>query len=352
MEDIRQLKSRLDSHDVHGMIASMPAHLEDGLAIGHSIDLDDLEEESFHSIVVSGMGGSAIAGDIVRSYLMDDIEIPFTVCRHYRLPGFVNWKSLVICSSYSGNTEETLHAYDCALDRGARVVAITTGGKLGEKADVDRVPLVKVKEGLPPRAALGYSFAPLLTIISRLGLCEPRDEEVRMAMGTMKQRVQDYSPDNENNPALRLSREIFNTIPVIYSGYERLDAAATRFKGQINENAEWPAFTNVFPEFNHNELVGWHKMHGLESRFTLIVLKDEQDHPRIRARMDIVDEYLRERGMKVLTLESEGGSALERIFYFIQLADFTSYYLALLNGVDPYPVKAIDYLKKRLSEID
>jgi glucose/mannose-6-phosphate isomerase len=349
MPDILKLKETLDKGDMHGLIRTMPLNLEEGLKLGRETDLMGLEQETFHSIVVAGMGGSAIAGDIVRSYLYRSIQIPFIVCRYYRLPAFVNRKALVICCSYSGNTEETLAAYDNALESGAHIIVITSGGKLAHKAGIDNVPIVKIKGGLPPRAALGYSIAPLLMILERLGLCEEQFEAVSQAASLLTHWASLYDPADDKNPAFALAQEIYGTIPVIYSGYEKFDAVATRFKGQLSENAKILAFTNVFPEQNHNELVGWHGLYDLDNKFTVIILKDSQEHKRIKARMEIVTQYLRDKGIKLLTLESREGQDLERIFYLIQYLDFTSYYLALLNGVDPTPVIAIDYLKEKLT---
>lgn len=352
MLDILELKNALDSHDMYRMIVDMPLHLEEGMIIGQNVVLKNLEIETFQSIVVSGMGGSAIAGDLIKSYLIDAMEIPFMVCRHYKLPAFVNKKTLVICSSYSGDTEEALSAYDDAMIRGAKVVAITTGGKLAAKGLKDGIPIAGLKKGLPPRAALGYSFSSLLTILSRLGICEPPAKEISDLIVAMKKWAKKYEPQDKNNPALKLAQEIHGRIPIIYTGCEKLDAVAVRFKCQISENAECLAFVNVFPELNHNELVGWNVLYGLEDKLIVILLKDREDHKRIKARMDIVTQFLKNRGVMILVFENENGSKLERMFYFIQYLDFASYYLALLNGLDPFPVKAIDYLKERLLAID
>ena len=351
MENIRELKSRLDSHDMYGMITAMPSHLEEGLELGLRVNLQSLEKAAFHAVVIAGMGGSAIAGDIIRSYLVGQIEVPLYVCRHYRLPNFVNKRTLVICSSYSGETEETLSAYDDALLRGANVIAIATGGKLAEKAALNEIPLIRITGGLPPRAALGYSVSSLLVILWRLGLCGDQCDNLRHAASAMKRWAVECAPENENNPALKLAREISGSIPIIYSGQDRLDAVATRFKGQLGENAKVLAFANVFPELSHNEIVGWDMFDDLGNKPSVVILRDSQDHKRIKARMDIVAQYLAERGVKVINLESRGGSDLEKILYLVQLLDFASYYLALLGGVDPFPIPAITFLKNRLSEI-
>jgi glucose/mannose-6-phosphate isomerase len=189
-------------------------------------------------------------------------------------------------------------------------------------------------------------------IFSRLGLCEPPDDEIKQTVTSMKKWARRYELDAANNPALALARDIYGRIPVIYAGCGRFDAVATRFKGQISENAECLAFANIFPEFNHNELVGWNKLYGLDDKHLVMILRDSGDHARIKARMDIVTEYLQSKGIKTQTIETAPGLDLERIFYLVQLVDFTSYFLALLNEVDPYPVAAIDFLKERLSAID
>ncbi len=352
MDENADLKERLDTQDMLGNIRAMADHLEEGISIGQNVDMRNIESETFNAVVLSGMGGSAIAGDIMRSYLSNQVQIPFLVQRHYRLPEFVNRKTLVICSSYSGNTEETLSAYDDAVSRGAKLIVMTTGGELGAKAREDSVPMVEIPNGLPPRAALGYSFAPLLIIISRLGLCNPPANDIGQAATAMRDRLERFMPESENNTALALANDIHGTIPVIYAGQDHLDAVAWRFKGQICENAGCLAFVNVFPEFNHNELVGWDELYGLDTKFSIIILRDSKDHHRIKARMDIVSQYLETRGYKVIALQAENGEGLTRVFLWIQYIDFVSYYLALLNGVDPTPVEAIDYLKEKLSEID
>ncbi len=350
MKNIISLKKQLDSTDMYGKISSMPEHLEHGVSIGREAKLHGMEVETFRYLVVAGMGGSAIGGDLVKSYLSSSIQIPFAVQRHYALPNFVNKHTIVICSSYSGNTEETLAAYDDALSRGAKIIAITTGGTLARKAAADKMPVVTIPSGLAPRAALGYSFAPLITIISRLGLCDNADNDIRLAAAAMRGELAAYSPDAEDNPALKLAEQLHGSIPIIYGSQDHFDAVATRFKGQICENSKCLAFANIFPEFNHNELVGWGELYEFKDKLSVLMLRDREDHARNKARMDIVKVYLREKGVDVIEIPTGAGGYLERIFRTIQFVDFASYYLGLLNGVDPTPVKVIDYLKTKLSE--
>jgi glucose/mannose-6-phosphate isomerase len=352
MSEIQNLKDKLDSKNMHGLIAAMPGHLEDGMAVGKAANLGALKPSNVEVILVAGMGGSAIAGDIARSFLADEIRVPLLVVRNYRLPAFAGKSALVICSSYSGNTEETLSAYDDARSKGAQILAITSGGTLAQKAQDDNVPVATIKGGLPPRAALGYSFATLLTLISRLGFCDDHSSEMKDTIESLKSNIGLYDLETKNNPALELAVFFHGCLPIIYAGCEKLEAVATRFRGQINENAESLAFINFFPELNHNEIVGWHILQGLDDKYRILILEDQDDHKRIQARIEIVGEYLSGKGFGVKILDSQGKTPLERIFNLIQLLDFTSYFLSLLNGVDPFPVTAIDYLKDRLAKMN
>jgi glucose/mannose-6-phosphate isomerase len=350
MDNIGELKKRLDSYNMFDMISSMPDQLEEGISIGEKADLKGLESETFHTVVLAGMGGSAIAGDLLKSLLVSEMQVPFIVQRHYRLPRFVNKRALVICSSYSGNTEETLSAFENALINSAHVIAISTGGKLAIKAVSNKVPFVALPEGLPPRAALGYSFASLLHIFWRLGLCGNADQDVISAARAMRERNALFQPDNNDNPALSLALKIKGRIPVLFAGQDSLDAVAARFKGQVCENAKTLAYASQFPECNHNEIVGWGGLNGMKNKLIAIIIRDSGDHKRVLKRFEIVSRYMEDQGIEVLELSTEEGSNVSRNFLMIQLIDYCSYYLALLNGVDPYPVEAIDYLKRKLAD--
>jgi len=350
MDNIVELKNRYDSYDMFRMISSMPDQLKEGLSIGRNAGLMGKESETYHSVVLAGMGGSAIAGDLLKSLLISEMQIPFIVQRYYRLPRFVNKRALVICSSYSGNTEETLSAYEEAMACEAHVIAISTGGKLAVQAASNKVPFVALPEGLPPRAALGYSFASLLHILWRLGLCDNYDEEIMAAARHMRDMSSRYLPENQDNPALSLARKLKGRIPIIYAGQDSLDAVAARFKGQICENAESLAYANQFPECNHNEIVGWGGLDKMKDKLIVIMIRDSEDHKRVTKRFEIVSEYLKDQGVEVVELVTGDAPKISRIFLMIQLIDYCSYYLALLNGVDPYTIEAIDFLKRKLSE--
>ena len=207
--------------------------------------------------------------------------------------------------------------------------------------------------GYPPRAALGFSFVPLLMLMSKFGFCDdPEDDLKEVAAGLKAYRTR-YSLETieEQNPAKKLAARLYGKIPVIYSGPDRIDAIGTRWKGQICENAEMPAFCNVFPEFNHNELVGWHVLGDFRKLAIVIYLMDAKDNDRVKARMETVREILSKEKIEIVDIYSNGDFTLGRMFSLIQLGDFASFYLAVLNDVDPTPVKVIDYLKDSLSQI-
>jgi glucose/mannose-6-phosphate isomerase len=351
LNDLDRIKET-DPQGMYDLLLSFPQQVETAYAIGQRAELPQVGPDSVRNIVVSGMGGSAIGGDLVRSYLAGDLKIPFFVCRNYNIPAFVGKDSLVIASSYSGNTEETLEAYDQAKAAGAKLLAIATGGKLGEKAEADGVPLIKIPPGLPPRAALGYSFVPLLVAMWRMKFIPDRCVDFFEGTHVLKEGIEEYEVERpvDDNPAKEMAQKLHRKLPIIYSATDHFDAVAVRFKGQLCENSKMLAFFNFFPEFNHNELVGWNKLYDLQPHLAVAILRDHEDHPRILRRMELVKEIVEDLQVPVYELHSKGSCLLERIFSLIQLGDFISFYLAVLNEEDPTPVRVIDHLKDELAK--
>lgn len=286
-----------------------------------------------NNIVVCGMGGSAIGGDILKAYLSK--TMPVIVNKNYELPKFVDEYSLVFLISYSGNTEETLSCYKEAAKRGCKVIALSSNGLLAEKCK----KTIKLPSGLQPRASLGYLFFPMIGLLHNSGIIEVKNEEMNEMLDILKD-INYYKEAGE-----ALAKKIKNKTPVIYSS-ELLEPVAYRFKTQINENSKQAAFHHVFPEMNHNELVGYKNMDRKD--FIVIMIKDKEDHPRIRKRMEICKDIFEKR-VDVEEIETKGKYLLSRIFSAIYLGDFTSYYLALSNREDPAPVDIIEYLKKKLA---
>ncbi|MCP4705607.1 MAG: bifunctional phosphoglucose/phosphomannose isomerase [candidate division Zixibacteria bacterium] len=341
---------KLDPDKMYDKIYNFPEQLSEALEIGRNIQIDAKQYSDIKNIVVAGMGGSAIGGDTARTYLAKKLNIPFFVCRHYNLPGFVDDKTLIIISSYSGNTEETLSAFEQALSKNAKIVCISTGGKVGEIAITNNLPMVQLPKGYPPRTALGYSFIPLLFLMAKLGFIANVSEDITKLIDGLKEYRKLYSVEikSEDNRAKTIAQKMFGKIPIIYSGPELTDTVGTRWKGQICENAKCLAYNNQFAEFNHNELVGWNVIENYKNNLIVIYLRDSEDHIKIAERMTIVKDIITKYDVEVIEVTSQGETSLLRIFSLIQIGDFISYYLAILNNVDPTPVAVIDYLKNKL----
>jgi glucose/mannose-6-phosphate isomerase len=304
------------------------------------------------NLVITGLGGSAIGGDVARSVLGESLPIPLIVNRDYRLPSFVASDSIVIACSYSGNTEETLSAYQDARRAHASIICITSGGRLAEVAKADGFLVITIPAGLPPRAAFGHLCFAVLSSIQALGLVadmsDSFDETCRL-VASLLDRYSPAGPEVENL-AKRIARSLHGKIVAVYGSNGILDSAAARWRGQIEENAKNLAFHHVLPEMNHNELVGWLNPEQGLLDVGVVFLRDKGDHPQVQHRFDLTREVIEERAGVVHEVWSEGESLLARVFSVVYLGDFVSLYLAYLNNVDPTPVETIETFKKRLSE--
>lgn len=351
LNDSRLLQER-DPDGMLETLAGLPEQCTSAWQLGRKTPLPVLKNGLRH-VVMAGLGGSAIGGDLVRAIIAREAKIPVTVCRDYRLPAYINEEALVFLTSYSGNTEETLSAYADAGEKGAARIALTTGGKLAELAQRDGVPLIIVPAGLPPRSAIGYLSLPALFVLTRLGVAavdENTGKELVERLESVNIELGPASP-TRNNRAKDLARRLYGRIPVIYGATHTTEVAATRWKGQFNENTKSLAFRNVFPELNHNEIVGFEAPPELLEKMGLIFLHDPIDHPRVHARMGITKRLLENRVAGISEFQGEGSSLLVRLFSLIYLGDYTSIYLAVLYGINPKPVAVIDYLKQELGRL-
>jgi len=342
------------ANDPGGMLEALwnlPEQCEEALAIGRKAGIP-AEYAAVSNIVVTGLGGSAIGGDFLRLFVSDKLRVPVIVNRDYTLPNFIDNKTLLFAVSYSGNTEETLSAYSQARERGARIVALTNGGKLREMAARDGVPVIVVPAGISPRAATGYLLIPTLTVLESIGLIEDLTAEITDLTATLRNLREQLKPDlaAEHNQAKQLAKRIYGKIPVIWGAGGNTEVAAARWKGQINENSKAPAYWNVFPELNHNEIVGFAEPAEMLKHLEIIVLRDKHDHPRVQKRMDISREIIKDVVSGVTEIWSSGEGHLARMFSLTYTGDYVSVYLAALYGIDPTPVKNIDFLKKKLAE--
>ncbi len=321
----------LDSENMLGVLKDFPNQCRKALDLPRGM----VETEEIGNIIVLGMGGSAIVGDLLKMYL-NDTKIPVFVVRDYKVPEFVNEDSLVFAVSYSGNTEETLSAFRDAKDKGARIIGITSGGKLEEECS----KVIKIPGGLQPRAAVGYLFFPMLGVLHNSEIINIKNSELNEMLEILK------NVDHFNEMAEQLAKKLKDKIPVLYAS-QLLEPIVRRWKTQINENAKMPCFYNVFPEMNHNEIVGYR---GMDRKFVAVLLRDKKDSERIALRMDI-SKKLMEQHSDVEEVEIEGESLLSRIMSAVYLGDFVSYHLAIWNHVDPTPVDVVEKLKKLLAKV-
>ncbi len=348
LDDAGELARR----DPGGMTAAamdVPRQLREAWDIAEDVSFPE-NLAGARCIVAAGLGGSAIGGDLVRELTATDRTVPMVVVRQYDLPAFVGRDSLVFVSSYSGNTEETLSAYEAARAREARIVCITSGGRLAEAARADGTPLVSIPKGLPPRNAVGYMFVPMLALLARFGYAADCSEDIGEASQILQDLAAVLGPDCPcaMNQAKTIALSMHRRIPLVYGAEGLTSVAALRWKTQINENAKTHAFWNAFPEVNHNETVGWGAEEALSRVLHVVVLRDKGDHPRVKRRMDIT-AGLMTKASGLSEVHSLGRSRMARLLSLVYVGDFASLYLAFLYGVDPKPVELIDYLKKELA---
>lgn len=303
------------------------------------------------SIVVLGMGGSAIGGDLVRTLVAPRLRVPLLVVREYDAPAFVGPETLAIASSYSGGTEETLSAVKQALAAGARVVAITTGGQLAELARQQRLPLLRFDYPAQPRAALGYSLMLILGTLVRLGYLESAAVDIEAAAAAVRAQRARLAPEvpTAENLAKQLALRLRDKLAILYGG-GLMAEVARRWKGQFNENSKHWAFFEQLPELDHNAIMGYRFPRDLAGRVCVLLLGSARNHPRIQTRAAVTADILRQHGVETVALEAEGDSDLAHVLTMTQLGDFVTYYLALLNGIDPSTIDAIDSLKAALAE--
>jgi glucose/mannose-6-phosphate isomerase len=303
------------------------------------------------SVVLTGLGGSAIGGDVVRIAIGDHLRVPFTVNRDYRLPHFVSGSTLVFACSYSGNTEETLNAYAEARRLGAQVICIASGGRLAARARTDGYPLIELPAGMQPRAALGFSSILLLGALRALGIVPDPAEALAETGSLLSDLAARYGLDvpESRNRAKSIARTLAGKVVAIYGSNGLLEPAAVRWRGQLEENAKNLSFHHLLPEMNHNELVGWRIPADALSRIAVVFLRDAGEHPQVRRRFEATVEAIRPMAAEVHEVWSEGRSLLARLFSVIYLGDYVSLYAAWLNGVDPTPVEAIEALKRKLA---
>ncbi|MBB4664418.1 bifunctional phosphoglucose/phosphomannose isomerase [Conexibacter arvalis] len=327
-------------------ILGTPDHLRDALWRVESASLTPHDAPG--GFIVAGMGGSAIGGALAASVLGDRASRPIAVARDYGLPAWTTHEATVLCASYSGNTEETLAAYEAAGVIGAQRIVATTGGKLAAAARADGVPVIPLPGMFQPRVAVGYMLVVALEVAALCGAAESLHSEIDVAAAHTEALVAEWGPDSaEDSLAKQIARGIHGTIPQI-AGAGLTTPIAYRWKTQLNENAKVPAFAAELPELNHNELVGWQGAADL-ARFSAVFLDDSDLHPRVRQRIELTRGLISATAASSFRVEGRGETRTERLVSLVLLGDLVSLYAAVLRGIDPTPVDAIERFKTVLA---
>jgi glucose/mannose-6-phosphate isomerase len=347
IESVERIRAA-DPDDMLSRIKDLPKQIRDAWAIASKATIAPAYSD-VRNITVAGMGGSAIGGDLAAALLADELKVPMSVHRDYGLPGYVGRDSLVIVSSFSGNTEETLSGFEEARKRGAKILALTTGGKIAELARASNFPIVTFSYKAQPRAALGYSLGLVLGVLTKLGFTRDLSDDVEAALSDLAKLEERVHEGARSNDAKKMALELQGRIPFAY-GAGVMGVMARRVKGQWNENAKnWSAF-DVMPELNHNAVVGFEHPPIAKESLTVLLLRSDRDNPRHKLRFEVTRELLDRARIPHKTLQFAGRNMLSEVLQMVYFTDYVSFYVALLNGADPSPVKSIDYLKDRLAK--
>jgi len=332
--------SQIDKSNMRQVILDYPKQFGNILKSAKDFKI----EGDFENIIICGIGGSALAASVFTTWLdysKTKTAVPIYVHRDYGLPKQANKNSLVICISYSGNTEEPLSGFQEAIKKGIKTAAIASGGKAEEICGENNIPLIKIPSGIQPRSSTGYLFTALAKILSGLKLIEDPSKEIM-------ETAEELRKTNQESDGKSIAEKLFNKIPVVYAS-NSLKHIARSWKIKFNENSKSPAFYNYFPELNHNEMVGFSQDRKENGNFHILILRDQNDHPRNLKRMDLFAELVKSKGVGLDSVDIKGEKPLFKIFSAIILGEWVSYYLALKYNVDPTPVEIIEEFKKKMA---
>lgn len=331
----------LDKHDMLGKLKGFATQCKEG----YTSSIPSLPFTSVEKVIFSGMGGSAISGDIITVIASEHSTIPSFVNRDYSLPSWVcGEETLVVAISYSGNTEETISVLKEAIRRKNSIVCISSGGKIEEIAKEKNLPFLKIPSGYPPRCALGHLFFSCYKIMEALKAVPPIETHL---FSKMEEWIERFIPENKNNLARNLAEKFHNRITLLYSN-NRFFPVTTRWKTQIAENSKTFAFVNVLPEMNHNEIMSWRYPEWFIKQCIPVFIISKNEHPRVDLRFEITKEIIFKKQPELISLTTEGDVLLEELFYLIILGDWISFYLGIMNNEDPTEIEEINILKQRL----
>jgi glucose/mannose-6-phosphate isomerase len=349
--DNLQIYQQLDTSGMLNHLHKFPEECKNAWERVLSFDLPK-EYAQIDKVIILGMGGSAIGGAIARRLALAESETSVLVYQDYGLPSLVDADTLVIASSYSGNTEETLSAFTESLKTPAKKLVITAGGKLKRLAQKERVPVFSIDYEAPPRAAFPHSFIPLIGIFQKLGLLRDKSESMQEALRVLNKLSGELVETCllVSNPAKQLATKLWGHIIIIY-GAEILSEVAQRWKGQLNENGKTWAFCELFPELNHNAVVGYEFPSQAKEKIFVVLLRSGLFHARILMRYEATAKLMARAGVNYEFVEPSGASTLAQMLSLVFWGDYLSFYLAMLNGIDPTPVDSIDFVKSYLAQL-
>ncbi len=323
------------------LIASFSAQLRQAAEIGDKAKFNKHNQE-IRNVMITGLGGSGIGGSIIAQIVEQELKVPLHVNKDYFLPAFVDKHTLLIVSSYSGNTEETVAAMDSGLERGAKVVCVTSGGTIAERARTHNLDHILIPGGMPPRACLAYSFTQLFFVLHGFNLIDKAFRSDIEASITLL----DHEEEHVCAEAYYLAEKLHKKVPVIYS-QANFEGVAIRFRQQINENSKMLCWHHVLPEMNHNELVGWTISND---KLAVIFFRNESDYERTRTRMELTKTIVARYTPHIFEVYSKGETQLQRSLYLIHFGDWVSWYLSEIRNIDATEVKVIDFLKGELAK--
>ncbi len=348
LDDLDEVK-KIDKSNMLFFCVGASKHYEEAAKLAKAVSISYPKPQA---LILAGIGGSAIGGELLKDWARDKIDVPIEVCREYSLPTYANQKTLLFIVSYSGETEEALSMFLDAIKRNCMVFCISSGGKLLEFAEKLKLPYLRVPSKIPqPRAALPYLFLPLPIFLEKLGLVSGVASEISEAVRILERIKSENLPEKplSNNFSKKLASRINETVPVIY-GFGIYRAVAQRYKQEFNENSKVLSKWEFFPELDHNEIVGWEAAKELAKCFSIIYIRDKDEPEGMRQRIEATKDLIYERSKKIFEVWSVGETRLAKMLSAIYIGDLTSLYLAILRGVDPTPVKTIALLKQTMKQ--
>ncbi len=332
---------KYDKQNMLSLLENFPHHCYEG----YNFETPEIPAK-FKKIVFTGMGGSGISGEIMKILIEEISCTPVSVIKDYFLPEYVDTETLVIVESYSGNTEETLSAYKVAKEKKSIILCISSNGEIEKRCEEDKTPIIKIPPGMPPRCALGYLFFPVYKLFVNMKILPELKKDFFEKLENWKS---EFIPNNKNNLAMEIAEKIYKKISLIYSE-NRFYPGILRWKTQIAENSKSFSFINVFPEMNHNEIMSFSFPEWFVKKLVILFVISELENDRIKKRIEITENIVKLRINEILKIKLKGDTILEKLLYLIILGDWISYYLAILNKVDPTEIKEINILKEELKK--